>query len=169
MSEDTFIVSGKVKWFDPNKGYGFIVSDKENTDILVHSSVLKRSGHEIIYPEALVKCVVIECDTGLQAEQILAVDNTHVNISSYTKRPTFMLSSVEEISDFQLSEVKWFNRIRGYGFTKIASDTEDIFLHMETLRECGIENVEVGMKLEVAYGQGPKGLIATRVRLVEEG
>lgn len=160
-------ISGEVKWFDPKKGFGFIIPNDDAGDILVHQSVLRRSGHDMIYPGAIVKCQIITLDQGRQVDKIIAIDNSNAIIPEFRQRPTNLVSDIEEISDFTLVEVKWFNRIRGYGFVTTGSDSPDIFVHMEVLRECGIEDIRQGQKIEVAYGKGPKGLMATRARLIE--
>ena len=56
--------------------------------------------------------------------------------------------------------VKWFNRLRGFGFLTRGPETPDIFVHMETLRRCGFTELRPAQTMLVRYGRGPNGLIA---------
>jgi len=71
---------------------------------------------------------------------------------------------VASAGSFQIAIVKWFNRARGFGFLTQGDGTQDIFIHMETLRRYGIAELHPGESLLVRFGDGPKGLMAAEVR-----
>lgn len=156
-------VAGSIKWFDASKGYGFIVPDDGQADVLLHVSCLRRDGYQTAYEGARVVCEAIPRQKGLQAFRIISMDeSTAVHPSqSPTPRPH---QTIAPSSGLERAIVKWFNRVRGYGFVTRGEGTEDIFVHMETMRRFGLTELRPGQTVIVRFGAGPKGLIAVEVR-----
>ena len=72
--------------------------------------------------------------------------------------------TVTPTSGLERAQVKWFNRLRGFGFLTRGEGTPDIFVHMETLRRFGLAELRPGQFVLVRFGPGPKGLMAAEVR-----
>lgn len=166
-AEETWTVNGTVKWFDPVKGYGFIVPDDGSPDIMLHMSCLKNSGHENTMEGATIAVEAAQRPRGLQALSVVSLDNSTaaVPMNGHAKpaKPTGPV--IEAEGDFVPATVKWFNRAKGYGFVTRGEGTDDLFVHIETLRRCGLEELAEGATIEVRIGQGPKGLQVADLRL----
>ncbi len=155
-------LTGVIKSFDVSKGFGFIVPDNGLPDVLLHVTCLRRDGFQTAYEGARVVCEVLQRPKGLQAFRILSMDESTAIHPSQVPPRTHV--SVTPTSGLERAQVKWFNRLRGFGFLTRGEGTPDIFVHMETLRRYGMTELRPGQMVLVRYGPGPKGMMAAEVR-----
>ena len=164
-------VTGRVKWFDATRGFGFLVSDEVEGDVLLHFSVLREHGRRSVPEGAVIECIPVRLERGLQAKRIISIDLS----SALPQQPRSSMPSAERadrkaLADtagaFEPVEVKWFNRVRGYGFLKRPDDVggEDVFVHMETVRISHLPELQPGQHLEARIAPSGKGLTAVELR-----
>ena len=156
-------VSGAIKWFDVAKGYGFVLPDDGvSGDILLHVTCLRKDGFQTALEGARVVCLARQGERGLQAFRVLSMDlTTAVHPAEMQEQRTHVTVTPE--SGLERALVKWFNRIKGFGFLSRGEGTEDIFIHMETLRRYGIAELRPGQVVLVRFGRGDKGLMAAEI------
>jgi CspA family cold shock protein len=155
-------LTGVIKWFDVSKGFGFIVPDNGMPDILLHVTCLRRDGFQVAYEGARVVVEVLQRPRGLQAFRVLSMDeSTAVHPAQMPPPRTHV--SVTATSGLERAQVKWFNRLRGFGFLTRGEGTPDIFVHMETLRRFGMTELRPGQYVLVRFGPGSKGMMAAEI------
>lgn len=159
---DLIEITGTIKWFDVAKGFGFIVPDNGMQDVLLHVTCLRRDGFQTILEGTRIVALIHKRDKGYQVFRILSMDQS-TSIHPSQLPPVRTHVQVTPTSGLERVLVKWFNRTKGFGFLSRGEGTEDIFIHMETLRRFGITELRPGQTVLVRFGDGDKGLMAAEI------
>ncbi|MEE2943933.1 MAG: cold shock domain-containing protein [Pseudomonadota bacterium] len=156
-------IGGQVKWFDPVKGFGFVVADSGGPDILLHANVLRNFGQSSVADGAKVELLAQETQRGVQAVEVLSINV----LESETNAP---LADFEEFDatamanlPLEPARVKWFDKGKGFGFANVFGREDDVFVHVEVLRRQGLAELQPGEALAIRVIEGQRGYMAAQV------
>ncbi|MEM1161248.1 MAG: cold shock domain-containing protein [Pseudomonadota bacterium] len=168
---DEHVMAGHVKWYDAVKGYGFVVPEDGGSDVMVHASCVRAFGRVALTEGSEIKLVATTGTRGLQAVKLLEVNELEIAPAmpgfAEEARPTEFLGAESEAGPLQPARVKWFDKQKGFGFVNIFGRDEDVFVHMETVRRCGFQDLSSGEGMAVRTFRGPRGLMVAELRLWE--
>ena len=157
--------TGLVKWFDPNKGFGFVVVEGMASDVLLHANALRNFGLNSVCDGATITFALGNTPRGFQVMEVLSVtapapdpaDPTEAQTRAGLDRP------------LEPARVKWFDKVKGFGFANVFGRAEDVFVHMETLRRAGLADLQPGEALALRVIEGERGRMAVGIEPWEAG
>ena len=155
------LVIARVKWFNVECGYGFIIDDHTGSDIILPAKVLEEIGWETIAPDTQVVARVQDSHKGLRVARILEV----VSECDYDDEQLRDIYSIDYLSDQYIpARILRYSRTKGYGFARAYGDTDDIFIHWSTLERAGLAHVAPDAPVSIRVGIGKRGLVAASIR-----
>ncbi|MFC6498901.1 cold-shock protein [Gemmobacter lanyuensis] len=167
MSEENMVmpreVHGKVKWFDPAKGFGFIIGDEGGSDILLHANVLRNYGQSSVADGTGITVMVQNTQRGVQAVEVVRIEPP--SGVAFPLGEEQGLATAEEIAARPLepARVKWFDKSKGFGFANVFGRPEDVFIHIEVLRMSGFADLLAGEAVCLRIIEGKRGRMAVQV------
>ena len=161
-----------VKWFNPDKGFGFVALADGSGDVFLHANALTNAGHGSVSPGASLRVRVGQGQKGRQVMEVLAVDEgadcqESTGRARAARSPSHpgggpaLAAAVEK-----RGTVKWYNATKGFGFVAISDSGKDVFVHASALQRSGVPQLVEGQTVWVDVVQGAKGPEAASVRAV---
>ncbi len=163
MTEETALTQCMkccVKWFDPRKGFGFLVADHGGPDILLHANVLRNFGQNSVVDGAIVEVEVQQTDRGMQAVTVIAIAPPEDTAECPVDELSDMDPATLAAHPLLPARVKWFDRTKGFGFANVFGRAEDVFVHVEVLRRSGFADLQPGEAVGLRVIEGDRGLMA---------
>lgn len=159
---ETKTVYGQVKWFDPSKGFGFVVSSEGGPDILLHANVLRNFGQSSIADATGIEISVQKTDRGMQAVEVLRIDPPATAVNQMEDM-AYLSAAELEVIPLVPARVKWFDKAKGFGFANVYGKAEDVFIHAEVLRSSGFADLQPGEAVCLRVIDGQRGRMAVYV------
>ncbi len=153
---------GRVKWFDPQRGFGFIILDDGGPEVLLHATVLRRDGFSWPPEGARIELEIQRSDRGVQATRVHALGPPEVQGRAGAAEGAGATGEIEALP-IEPARVKWFDRARGFGFANVFGRPQDVFVHAEVLRLAGRGELIAGEAVAVRVGAGRRGPVAVQV------
>ena len=157
------VLAGRVKWFDPAKGFGFVVSEEASRDILLHANVLRNFGQSSVADGTPITVKVQETPRGIQAVEVLEIEAPPPSLVPLTEESETITPEELAALPLEAARVKWFDKAKGFGFANVFGRSEDVFIHIEVLRMSGFADLQPGEAVGLRILEGRRGRMAVQV------
>jgi CspA family cold shock protein len=184
-----------VKWFNGEKGFGFVELSEGGGDVFLHASVLARTGATSVNPGATLKVRVGQGQKGPQVTEVLEVDESTASAAPAASAPRSPrpggfggdrpdrggyggggggggfggprrgFDAPAPSGPEQQGTVKWYNQAKGFGFIAPEDGGKDVFVHASALRRAGLTELAEGQRVTIQITQGQKGPEAASIRV----
>ncbi len=156
ISGEEMTLTGYVKWFDVVKGFGFITVDNEGTDVLLSANVLRNFGQSSVIEGSFVEFRARVTQRGMQAV-------TLITLTPPEMQQNIVDDDVPSKAPLVPARVKWFDLSKGFGFANEFGNRQDIFLHIDILRKCGLANLQESEAISIRITERDDGLLASEI------
>jgi CspA family cold shock protein len=160
-----------VKWFNAEKGFGFVELADGSGDAFLHAAVLEAAGHATVDPDSKLSVQVGAGQKGRQVTAVLAVDASTGAAPRPNARPSAKASSGWARPDPATATsiegtVKWFNADKGFGFVACEDGEKDVFVHASIVERAGLRGLDEGQRLAMKVVKTQKGREAISFTLI---
>jgi CspA family cold shock protein len=173
-------VRATVKWFNPEKGFGFVSPEDGTPDAFLHAKVVQSAGVMDLPSGSTVTCAIAQGVKGPQVTRLLEVDTSTATPNAGgmggmggmgggrrpPRAPRDMAPRpIGERADLD-GQVKWFNATRGFGFVVADDGGKDVFVHVAVLQRCGLTTLDPGQRVRMAVVPTAKGREAQSIEIL---
>lgn len=157
-------VGATVKWFNTERGFGFVGLSDGSGDVFLHANTLNDAGHADPAPGTTLVVRIGQGPKGRQVAEIVSLDASTAEAENFAPQrprpqqqqrfsPAPDMSSAEDVR----GTVKWYNETKGFGFITPDDGGKDIFVHASALGRSGLETLMDGQVTNMKVVQGRKG------------
>ena len=166
------VIDATVKWFNQEKGFGFVELGDGSGDAFLHIGILQGAGHDTVLPESKLRVQVGQGQKGRQVTAVLELDESGAVPARRNQNVSPKILAGREHPDPTTATdiegtVKWFNGEKGFGFVGTEDGGKDVFFHISVVERAGRRAVEEGQRLAMKVVTTQKGREAISLAVID--
>ncbi|GLR66677.1 DNA-binding protein [Acidocella aquatica] len=164
-----------MKWYNSEKGFGFVEMADGSGDVFLHANSLQNAGFQAVTPGSILQVRVGQGQKGRQVDQVISVtegtgeapggrggfggggDRGGFDRPRPAAGPRAPRQQASGPAVEMTGIVKWYNATKGFGFISPQSGGKDVFVHATALEQAGLPPLQEGQSVRMNVVQGAKG------------